>query len=483
MQTRFEIVGGSNVGISTNIDTQRSINLYPHRDPQAGVDVMLPRSGLVKQVTASASPMRAEYTGKDGAYLYAVLGDKVFRYDAAFTESLISTPDLTTVAGYVGIADNNADQVFFADGVKGYIWDKGTTTWTIITAGGFPSEPTDAAFVDGYFLTFKAGTNEYFISALNNGLQWDALRNNGFLESRSDNIVAIRVLKRRIFIFGRENTEILQDIGGKDFPFEESQNEIMEFGCAAIGSAVRGYGRLFWLASNKNGTTSVMMSSGGLPVPISSYAVDYQISTYANPGDARAILYKENGHIFYELSFTEADRTWVADVTEEMKENSRTYEWYEAQELGGSRSRVDSHTSFINKNYVGNRASGNIYYFDAKTHLNDTDAIKRVRIPKTIREKDGHKIRINSLELQVKSGIGQASGDSSDPIVYMRFSKDEGVSYGSRLEANLGKIGERRARCKWRNLGTCYSFTPEFEFYQLGQFIITGMVINYDILK
>lgn len=66
---------------------------------------------------------------------------------------------------------------------------------------------------------------------------------------------------------------------------------------------------------------------------------------------------------------------------------------------------------------------------------------------------------------------------SYNPTVFLSISKDGGQSYGNKLLAPMGKIGERSFRTVWRKLGTIprgQAFVPKIEFYNQVPFVLMG---------
>lgn len=63
------------------------------------------------------------------------------------------------------------------------------------------------------------------------------------------------------------------------------------------------------------------------------------------------------------------------------------------------------------------------------------------------------------------------------PTVFLSISKDGGQSYGNKLLATMGKVGERSFRTVWRKLGTIprgQAFVPKIEFYNQVPFVLMG---------
>lgn len=70
-------------------------------------------------------------------------------------------------------------------------------------------------------------------------------------------------------------------------------------------------------------------------------------------------------------------------------------------------------------------------------------------------QKDRMRMFLRLLEVDVQSGVGDATGPASDPQLMLGFSKDGGMTWQPQLMArSMGKAGEYRRRLRWINLGS-----------------------------
>lgn len=348
----------------------------------------------------------------------------------------------------------------------------------------------------------------------------------GAITSHPGTIVALRVLHRRLFIFSQFFTEVWENAGlGTTLPFRRNNALLMEYGCAAIGSVSVGFDRMFFLSQDRDGLSSLMMVMGTEAMPVSTRALDFIFAQYANDAtfvgvsDARGFLIKENGLIFYRLNFTRADHTYVYNVSMSDAQNQR---WHEEEMLDGTRHVAQTHVYFggngPGKNYYGHYALPILYDVSPEYVTNNGETIKRMRIGRPICPATYQRMRIDRFQLDLVQGSvdiqgggeldtvtpiltettglelltevdnylmteSSLPGDSDvdtptpDPVVYLSYSKDGGQTYGSKIQAPMGKIGERTFRTVWRKLGTTprgQGFVPKLEFYGQIPFIILG---------
>lgn len=166
------------------------------------------------------------------------------------------------------------------------------TTFTISVTNG------------GAAITFSTtGTPPIFIT--NNGqLQ------QGQVTSHPGTLVACRTLHRRIFFFSQNFTEVWENSGiGTNLPFRRNNSLLIEYGTPAIWSISVSFDMMCFLSQTKDGLGSVMQITGTQPIPISTRALDFQLSAYAattitgssppqtQVSDCNGFLIKENGLI------------------------------------------------------------------------------------------------------------------------------------------------------------------------------------------
>lgn len=331
----------------------------------------------------------------------------------------------------------------------------------------------------------------------------------GSITSHPGTIVACRTLHRRIFFFSQNFTEVWENAGkGTNLPFRRNNSLLMEVGTPAIGSISVGFDTMFFLAQDRDGLAGVMGVNGTNSTLASNRALDYQLAQYAadpttGVGDARGILVKENGIIFYRLNFTAANHTYVFNLSMSTQDSPK---WHEEEVLNGDRHPAQTHAYFDGVNYYGAYNSATFYIVDAQTSTNDGETIRRMRIGKQISPEGYNRLRIDRFQLDVVQGalgtgalgfVNPTTEIFSDipvpvnaipfapPIVFLSVSKDGGQTYGNGLQATMGKIGDRTHRTVWRKIGTTprgQGFVPKIEFFGQIPFVILGAAWDFEIL-
>jgi hypothetical protein len=336
----------------------------------------------------------------------------------------------------------------------------------------------------------------------------------GAITTHPGNIVSCRTLHRRLFLFSNFFTEVWENQGdGFNLPFRRNNSLLMEYGTAAIGSVSVSFDLMIFLSESRDGLGSVMMVTGTGPVPISTRALDFQLAQYAAAqqiSDCRGFLIKENGLIFYRMNFTEANHTFVYDVTLSDPSSEATMLWHEEEVLNGDRHPAQTHAYFNGKNYVGHYALPILYEVSSSTYTNDGELIRRMRIVRPQVPPGYQRIRIDRLQIDLLQGMIEAlqpetveqniltennfrlaTEDGIELIteegviidapqqlyVFLSISRDGGQSYGYTIKSPMGHVGQRSFRTLWRKLGTIprgQGFVCKFEFFDAVPFIILG---------
>lgn len=344
----------------------------------------------------------------------------------------------------------------------------------------------------------------------------------GAISSHPGTIVACRTLHRNLFLFSQYFTEVWENKGiGSNLPVRRNNGLLMEYGTPAIGSIATGFDKMFFLSQSVDGLGAVMEVAGTEAIPVSNKALDYTLAQYISDplkgvSDARGFLVKENGLIFYRLNFTRANHTFVFGVSTSDPQNLR---WHEEEVLNGDRHPAQTHFYFYGRNYVGHYNSPTLYLLDDSYDTNDGEAIRRMRIGRPIIPKAEQRLRVDRFQLDLLQGqlssaqmiadtlslltetsldLLTEAGDTifldqslvifdadDPPVVFFSFSKDGGQSYGYRIQAKMGEVGQRTFRTVWRKLGTTkrgQAFVPRIEFFNKTKFIVLGAVWNFEVL-
>lgn len=481
----FGFVGGHDPAPNPLQDVQLCINFYPEVDQQNPKEVvgLLGCPGLQELCAAPGGgapgfnstmtqwpqpysgpilPVRGLWELPNGITALAVIGNTCYLVTVATpatassfaTLALSPVGTLKTSSGPVCIRDNNVGgYAVLVDGPFGYLYNLSTRAFTQITDPAFLGADT-VAYIDGWWIFNQPGTQTFYTNYPQYGTGFSgsyfALK-----DAAADNLVAVFENKEELWLLGDKTTEIWYDAGGQYFPFQRLVGTLIQSGCKAKHSVSRFYTEgqegLIWFGRSERGENVIIRTRGFIDEVVSTVAFGDEVATYPITSDAIGYTYQEDTHEFYVLIFPTADQTWVYDQQSGVLHKRLSYDPY-AQ--AWHRHRSNCFMNFQGMRIVGDYQTGSLHWLTRNAY---TDAgwplLAKRRSPHLWDKGQRGRVFAQSLQLDFRVGVGNASGLGSDPLAYLRISRDGGISFGQAWPAPLGKIGERETRTMWRRLG------------------------------
>ena len=436
------ILGGSYTRSELFAAVNRMVNLYPEAVPEGGKErgFLTRCPGLrVLASVAGGGPVRGLHAF--GGQGYAVIGSSLYRVSPSWSLTLLGA--VSSGSGPVSMADNGT-QLFVACNPKGFIYNASTGLLSEITDPDFPGAVT-VGYLDGYFVFNQPDSQMLWVTSLLDGTAIDPLEF-ASAEGAPDELVALIVDHREVWLFGENSVEVWYDSGAVDFPLERIQGVFLETGCSAAASVAKMDNSLFWLGRDSRGFGMVFRANGhSEALRVSNHAIEEAIASYGDTSDALAYSYSDTGHSFYVLIFPTAGTCWVFDAA--------TNEWHErAGFSGGSFTRYPANCHMVlgNTHVIGDYQAGVLYAYDSAVYTSKWLRSWRALPPGS----NDYRLRPHrSLQLVCVAGVGLVAGQGSDPQVMLRWSDDDGRSWSNEHWASMGAMGDRLVRVMWNRLG------------------------------
>ena len=343
---------------------------------------------------------------------------------------------------------DNGTQLFIAANPQGYIYNAQTDVFQQITDPDFPGAVT-VGYIDGYFVFNEPNSQKIWVTQLLDGTSVDPL-DFASAEGNPDDVVAVFVDHREVWVFGDNSTEVWYDAGLTDFPLTRIQGAFNELGCAAPYSIAKMDNQIYWLGKDARGQGIVFRAAGYIGQRISTHAIEWQMQEYANLEDAVGYTYQQDGHSFYVLNFPTANTTWVFDVA--------TGAWHERASFANgqfNRHRGNSQMFFNSTNVIGDYQNGKIYAFDLNEYSDAGQPQKWLRSWRALPTGANNLARTiqHSMQLDCETGVGLVTGQGDNPQVMLRWSDDGGHTWSNEHWKSMGRIGRSGYRTIWRRLG------------------------------
>ena len=447
---------------SPEMDNRKVVNYYISYDQDGTKPMMFnPTAGYVIKyiLNLSTNSVRALYSDQNSAYSYALAFASNVVYLLSNSTRSIPVGEITTSGGFIGVTSSTS-QVLFVDGAFGYVYDIAAQTITRITDDNFPINPLDAVFFNGYFVALEGQSNQWFVSDAGSALTWPD-QNGVVFNAKADTLQGCAAVSNSLFIFGNYTTEVWYPQAQGTFPFSYNSNLLFEYGCIATGSIAEGQGVLIWLAGDKNGVGSVYMTLGTQPEKISTQAIDLAIRGFSRVDDAIGFIYKEAGHIFYQLTFPTANKTLLVDITPTNGDKT----WVYLEQKDGDRHIANCHTYFNKQHLIGSYETASLYTLSSLILTNNGEIVRRSVQGATYESQTYVRSIFHKFEVNFQGGIGNINQPGEEPRAFLSVSLDEGSTFGHQRPAMLAKTGQYKYRTEWFGCGMGRSFTPRVDVY------------------
>lgn len=420
------------------------VNWYPAADTDKGV-IMFGSPGLSEVYDCSGGTM-VRCLKAAGDYLYAVVADEnaatstVYRFDQNFAAKTLGT--INSFSDPV-MAEYNGVQVAFCDGSTIYVYNIATNVFAEIADVDFPGA-SYLTYQDGYGVFLNPGTQQFYLTALYDFTDIDAL-DYASAEGMPDNLMAIMMNYREIWMFGEKSIEIWYNAGTSPFPFARVQGGYIEQGISAPYSVAKMDNMIYWLSNR----AQVMVGMGYQPQIVSSRKMEREIEGYAKIDDAFGFSYVFEGHSFYQITFPTGGTTWVYDAATKMWHKRTSYP-------DQGRHRANCYAYFFGKHYVGDFENGKIYQMDSGSYDdNGEEIVRKLQSPEMRNE--GKRQFFPGLQIYFDHGHGLVSGQGSNPQAMLKWSNDGGNTWSNEMWSPMGKMGGYAWRTIWRRLGSDYT--------------------------
>jgi len=438
------------------------------------------------------------------------------------TSTLMNSLNTTSFTGVITTGSTNANLATTASLYLGQtIQGTGVPTNTIIIAiatpsGGFNnytlSSNTAVSVTTMYALdftvlpssdgAFSGGTSldivdNYFVYSRPSSQQWGASDplspisqqlSFGSKDGSPDNLVALIVDHREVYLMGEASSEVWVDAGLFPFPFQRIPGTSTQHGIAAVNSVARVGDSFAYVSRNNRGQGQVMQMVGYVPQRISTHAVENTLVGQTIE-DAISWTYQLEGHEVYVVSFPTLNLTWAYDVSTKL-----WHKWlYCTNQNVYQRHRGNCSAVFQGMVLVGDYANGKIYELDKLNYTDDGQNIRRLRrAPHLVA--DFQRQFFDELQIQFEPGVGQtglslntatflsspyiiaandtltilapqtiylgtqnninAQTPTVNPQAMLRWSDDGGSTWSKEHWTTIGAIGRYQNRAIWRRLGT-----------------------------
>lgn len=520
-QIPVKIVGGSQFGKYPIISDERTFNMFVSDEwliNFAGYEEAI-------EINRNEAEGRGIHHSTRGGFMLAVINDRVYRVNKNLGWQLLPFR-LTTSTGEVIIDENLSSQICIVDGLNAYIYN-----YTTGDIGQVIFDPADPPFRPNY-VTYQ---NTYFIFGNGNndtsGSQW-WIYETGFnpttladplklklvqqlaLQTKPDFAkAAIRIpsFGNTLLVLGSTVGEIWTNIGGRQV-YQRNSSVNIDYGVASVSTIAASDKMVAWLGINEKSTPAIMVMSGGQAERISTDGIDNLLQQVAHPEESTAFFFRQDGHVFYVLSFTniQDNFTIMYDF------NSGLF--FDLTDWDFSHHPARQVVYFENSAYFVSLKQGSIMRIGSDIPTMATDVTNIYQIPQirkttTYRQPGSERFIGNLFTFTLESGVepnvnfefecqGYIRGEVSDGIMYseddhplvveggfcqvyrpridVSISKNGGETYSNVVSYEMHGTGHYKSQPRFNKLGEANQLNFQLRFWGFGRKAINdGLVEVY----
>lgn len=421
--------------------SQRCLNFYAEKEPKDAKSplVLFGAPGLSLLTTVGTGPIRGFHVMNN--VLYTVSGNSLYAVSTSYAVTHLG--DGITGNNIVSMADNGT-QVCIVNGTNGYIYNANTLAFTQITSAAFYPANT-VTYFDGYFIFDKAGTDQFFFSAINDGTSYNGL---DFYSATVSPTFVLGLVNQQqnLLIFKQDTIETWYDSGANDSPFQRYNGATIERGCASPLSILKEDNSVFFLGNDRVAYRLDMT----MPKRVSTPAIEQAWQNYQTVADCQVFKVIFEGHKFMFWTFPTANTTWVYDIETQLWHERVSYD-ANGNSLG--RWRGNCSVVFNNLTVIGDAIGNQIGTPSSSVYTEYGNQIIGILDAPPIHN-DRKRIFFDTFELDCETGVGLTSGQGSNPQIMLNWSDDGGRTFSRTQQwRSMGKLGAYQTRLRWTRLG------------------------------
>jgi hypothetical protein len=500
------IVGSSIFGRHPIISDERTWNMY------VSDNWLLNFPGYRQSIDFQTTPGegRGLFHSTRGGFMLAVINSIVYKVDSnlGFTDLF----HIDTSVGEVFIDENLSSQIVLVDGTDAYIYNYTTGTNGKLT---LPFRPNYITYQNTHFIF---GNGDITV----NGSQWYVYKS-GFvppattpltltlvqtllLQTKPDFAkAAIRIPSHgnNLLVLGSTVAEIWTDIGGLQV-YQRNSAINIDYGVASVSTIAASDTMVAWLGINEKSSPAIMYMAGGQANRISTDGIDYLLKLVRHPDQSTAIFYRQDGHVFYILTFFHEDDnlTIMYDFT--------TEKFFDLTDWDFTYHPARQMTYFNNEIYFISLKQEKLMLISSDiTSISPSPQenyeIPRIRKCDTFRLPGAERFIVNQFSFTVENGVEQdvdfqyecdgfILGESSGAIMYaeddlpllleggncqvyrpridVTISKNGGETYSNVNSYYMHATGKYNNQPRFNGLGEANQFTVQMRFWGFGAVVI-----------
>ena len=384
--------------------------------------------------------------GIDGLYYwnnkqvgYAVSNGNI--YYLTYSSGVLTSQDIggSSLANDVPVSFVSGDKpsvsteyTFFANGGQ-ILYTDGTTEAAAIADGDAPTTVTHIGWLDDYLLAVDEGTGRCYFSDYLDPFSWQST---SFFkaEGNVDNISAMYIWNREIYLFGTSTIEVWENLGdtGTSLPFRRISGGFVETGTISKYGIAFAENNFYFIDQNRR-----FVEFNGRTVRELKTSYTKVIEELSTVSDCKAFKIEVSGRPFILFQFPTAGRSFVYDYAAE--------EWHEwgkwigpGENFGAFDLNAYAWCPDWGVHLAGGINDSLVYQMSQEFDDDNGEKIRIRRVSGHINYGSNENKQCNSMTLRLKSGY---VSDDSEPVMTLRWN-DDNKGWSNEMQISLGKMGD-----------------------------------------
>jgi hypothetical protein len=459
-QEPLRIVGSNHYGRYPKISVEQTINMI------ISDNALVPNAGYERKALISQNGVgRGLFASNRYNHMIAVIDNGVYAINSNISYQKIG--ELETYNSPVFIDENNVGQIGLCDQSSIYVFDYINSTFQKASLDFIPGY---IAFQNSRFIAPESTRAVWRLSNFNDGLDWPVGASyEGTFQTKSDIPLACTPFPGKgnlLFIYGSQVGESWFNAGQNLFPYVKNTYFNLSYGTTNAETIALGDNIIVWVGKNNNSQPVILFSEGADPKQISNDGIDYQLSQLQNPEDSFGFLYKQDGHLLYQVTFKSDNLTLLYDF------NTQSFFTLTDEYMNYHIARQV--VSFNNTHYFVSANDGGFYELNTNITTYNGVEIPRIRVCNPIRFPDSRPRIFKNAQFTIEQGI-----DTELAKVQISISKNGGETFSNFYSKHLNHKGKFKNRLQFDNLGAANDFTAQFRFIGFGRFVAMDGIVEY----
>ncbi|MES2218969.1 MAG: hypothetical protein V4501_11225 [Pseudomonadota bacterium] len=463
------ISGSSKFGRYPLISSERTYNRYT--SDGFGVDF----SGWIKRTTFPGEVEGRGAFPSIGGFILIVRGASVYRL-AHINSTPIFLFNIGSSTGLVTIAENLSSQISIVGGNEWWIYNYLDNSFAQITPTG-DLVPGFIRYQNSFFLVANttAAVNSQVWQVYNGGAGTTVTLNIELTIQTKHNtaeaVIPIPGAGNNALVMGQTVSEPWQQRGGAQNYYKNSSTNC-DYGVVSVETIASQDKMVVWLAVNEASSPVIMVYDGSRSTPISSDGITFLLDTVRFPSQSYASFYRQDGHLFYLLSFYNVADNFTIMYDFNTKLFFDVTDWDFSVFPGRQIIRYEGQDYFISYK------DGQLYEIGSDIPYIQVDddtqyEIQRIRTCDTQMTPDGEPFDVDAFTYIIENGTqpNDFSINPSPPRIDIRISNDGGYTFGNIVPFYMEPTGHFLSRPYIPNLGRYNRITIQMRFWSKWRFV------------